>query len=361
MPIEVGEVRSNGFRTDLASAGNRVIEGRGVLTSVPRLDIELPGVPVWILPFGTVADTIKWLVALDDGSVLVTDSTGRIDRLDTELGEAPPEVIVDGGELRIVSAWREQGLLDDPLPDARVVHSGSTVAGLVAATDIYPHGVLGDPLEGTAVELLDLETGVRSRIQVDPPSVIEGISPLLADLDADGEVEVLVTISNGQVGARLAVYRLDGTLMASSEPIGLGGRWRNQLAVAPVGPEGEVEVIDVLTPHIGGVVEYFRLVDDHLVRVATAAEFTTHVYGTGNLDMGIVADGDGDGHLDVIVPTQDRRSLTVLTRTAQGVEVSASIAVGSRVVTNLSAVVVAEGEVAFGIGTEDGWLHLWEP
>jgi hypothetical protein len=160
--------------------------------------------------------------------------------------------------------------------------------GLVAATDIYPHGVLGDPLEGTAVELLDQETGVRSRIQIDPPSVIEGISPIRADLGGDGEAEVLVTISNG-----------------------------------------EVEVIDVLTPHIGGVVEYSRLVDDHLVRLATAAEFMTHVLGTANLDMGIVADGDGDGHLDVIVSTQDRRSLTVLTRRAQGVEGSAPKMAGS--------------------------------
>jgi hypothetical protein len=361
VPVEVGEDDGHGFRTDLSSTGNRVIEGRGVLTSVQRRDVELPGVPVWILPYGTTADRIRWLVTLDDGSVVVADSSGRIDRLETQLGDAPPEVIVDGGALRTVSAWREQGLLEDPLPDARVVHSGSTVAGLVAATDIYPHGVLGDPLEGTAVELLDQETGVRSRIQIDPPSVIEGISPLLADLDGDGEAEVLVTISNGEVGARLAVYRLDGSLMASSDPIGLGGRWRNQLAVAPVGPDGEVEVIDVLTPHIGGVVEYFRLVDDHLVRVATAAEFTTHVFGTGNLDMGIVADGDGDGRLDVIVPTQDRRSLTVLTRSAQGVDASAPIDVGARVVTNLSAALVAEGQVAFGIGTEDGWLHLWEP
>jgi hypothetical protein len=63
-------------------------------------------------------------VTLDDGSVLVTDS---IDRLETQLGDAPPEVIIDAGELRIVSAWRDQGLLEDPLPDARVVHSDNGV------------------------------------------------------------------------------------------------------------------------------------------------------------------------------------------------------------------------------------------
>jgi len=117
-------------------------------------------------------------------------------------------------------------------------------------------------------------------------------------------------------------YELDGSLVAESAPIGRGNRWRNQLAVGPFGLDGETEIIDVRTPHIGGTVQAFRLSGDGdgriLERVAASDNnYTSHPIGLRNLDMGIAVDADVDGRPDVVVATADRGSLAALTRTTE--------------------------------------------
>ena len=102
---------------------------------------------------------------------------------------------------------------------------------------------------------------------------------------------------------------VDGSLLVESEPIGRGNRWRNQLGVAPTGPDGELEIIDVRTPHIGGIVTFLQLDDDRLVVAADTAPYTSHVVGSRNLDMGVLADVTGDGRVEVVILSQDRSRL----------------------------------------------------
>ena len=174
---------------------------------------------------------------------------------------------------------------------------------------------------------------------------------------ADGIHDILVTLANGDDGARLALFRLDGTRLAESDPIGRGNRWRNQLAIAPTGPDGEIEVIDVRTPHIGGTVQYFRVVDERLERVAsTSSDYTTHTIGSRNLDLGIVADADLDGHLDVLVLSQDRERLVGFERIDGGVSIIVDRSLDGRAVTNLAP--AADGS-ALAIGTSDGRLIVF--
>jgi hypothetical protein len=143
------------------------------------------------------------------------------------------------------------------------------------------------------------------------------------------------------------------------------------MAIAPVGPNGEVEIIDVLTPHIGGTVQYFRIEGDRLVRVASNSGFTSHRLGSRNLDLGVVADADGDGALDVMVPTDRRDALGVLTRTEDpeagydGVEVVAELPLPGRMTTNLGVRPVPEGgdagipTLGFAVGTDESVLRIW--
>ncbi len=102
-----------------------------------------------------------------------------------------------------------------------------------------------------------LASCVRSRFQ--SPLVLEGIAPIWADLDGDGVREILATLSDAIEGARVVVYAEDGSVIAEGPAVGQGNRWRHQIAVAPFGPQGELELAVVLTPHIGGVVEFYAL------------------------------------------------------------------------------------------------------
>jgi hypothetical protein len=231
-------------------------------------------------------------------------------------------------------------------------------AALTGPSARYSHGVLGDELEASAITLRDTAGG-STVIEVAAPDVIEGLSPMVADLDGDGTPEIIVTVSNAEVGARLVAYGLDGEIVAQSDPIGRGYRWLHQVAAGPLGSDGEIEIVVVRTPHIGGVVETYRLIDGHLELAASQVGYSSHRLGSSNLDMALMADADGDGRLDVIVPTQDMTALGVLARTADGFEEVASLPLEGRLMTNVAAATDAEGYLVLAAGADDGRLRIY--
>ena len=345
------------FRTDIASDGNRVSDAQLNLLDADVSDVALSDTPEWVVPYG---DDGSWYVTLRSGNAVVIAPDGSVaDATPVPAGDAPELLATSADDIRVESALKDQRLFDDPLPDARIVKSGDIWAALTRPTDRYDHGVLADAVEASAIEIVDTCTGNVTVIDVPEPEVIEGISPILADVDGDDEVEVVVTISNPRNGARLVVYDLDGTFLAESSAIGKRNRWRNQLAVAPLGPKGETEIVDVRVPHLGGVVEFFRLEGNTLNKQAEISEFTSHVIGTRNLDMGIVVDATGDDRLNVVVPTQARTELAVIVRENDAANVVGAVEVGGKVVTNISAQRLPSGG-AVAVGSDGNYVRIWQ-
>jgi hypothetical protein len=262
----------------------------------------------------------------------------------------------DGNELFQLET---NALLDGRL----LVDEQERILFLSGPTTRYDHGVLGDEIEASSITLVDPDPdpAIVLEIAVDPGEVIEGIMPLWADLDGDGQREIIVTQSSAEAGARIVVYSEDGSIIGQGAPVGQGYRWRHQLAAGPFGPDGETELVDVLTPHIGGFVEFYQLIGDDLVIVASVPGFTSHVIGTRNLDMAVGGDFDGDGHFELLLPDQSRNELGGIRRTANGAEVAWRVPVGGRVVTNLAAVELDDGQISVGAGREDGTLRIWLP
>jgi hypothetical protein len=182
--------------------------------------------------------------------------------------------------------------------------------------------------------------------------VFEGMVGMFADLDGDEVDEYIMTVSNAETGARLVVLDDNADLVAESDPIGQGGRWRHQIAAAPFGPNGEVELVDVRTPHIGGVVEYFAMRNRQLELVASLEGFASHTIGSRNLDMAVAFDVDGDGQVELVVPNTPKDELAVLRRVGDSVEVVMTLPLGGVLSTNLVAVDVA-GQVVLAAGTAD--------
>lgn len=349
-------------RVDLSPTGNRIAPTfASDLSTAQIVEFQLPDTAEWVLADPTAPG--GWHVRLANGTALKVSSTGAV--TETSVGpEEPPLLNVDGGP---TSSAPDRARFDNPLPDTRVVFGRtgsdnpgefSLEAALVTPTDRYRHGVLGDAVEAAAISVRNRCDNTSIVIEVDDFDAIEGVSPMFGDVDGDGADEVLVTVSNTDGGARLVMYEADGTFIAESEPIGRANRWRNQLAIAPVGPNGEVEVIDVRTPHIGGTVQFFRLSSGALERVAASeARFTTHAIGSRNLDLGFVGNADGDPELEVVVLTSDRRSVVVLERTDDGVAVTAELTFESSITTNLAP--AENGEL--GLGLSDGRLIALRP
>lgn len=378
--------------------GNHLAAGQIDLLNASPVDIPLSGTPVWVVGVPDETGSPIWVVALEDGTLegfRVTNEGYQpvglpVQQLD--VGVPPAVTYVDGeiqllnvlavnsaefshpiplgsggiayinlnGEIVQQEAGSSQRLKTDALPDARLLSDG--VGGLLALTtptDTYQHAVLGDAWEAKSVSLV--REGKINLLGVYSDQVIEGIFPIWTDLNADGVREILLTLSNRQGGAQLVVMDESGTILAQGAPIGTGYRWRHQIAAAPVGPEREMEIVDVLTPHIGGVVEFFRLEEGKLVKVAEIGGFTSHVIHTRNLDMAFVGDLDADGRLELLLPRQDLSALGILERTETGVDIVGELPLAGELTSNLAAIPLPDGSMAVGAGMSSGRLRVWLP
>ncbi|MFV2061903.1 MAG: hypothetical protein ACC726_00135 [Chloroflexota bacterium] len=352
-------------RTDQLESGNRIGFGCGPIDQDAATDIDLGAIATWVLPDPTARGR-DWLVALEDGSVVrvrvpADDRPGVDERPVAVLAPAEPPLatLSADGTVVVVSAIDALSVFDDAIPGARLVGTpDGTLVALTEATERYPHGVLGDGFEAASVSVRRPD-GTVVRIDVGPDAVVEGLSPILLDLDEDGDLEIVVTVSDTFDGARLVSYDLDGELVASSEPIGQGFRWLHQIGGGPVGPAGETEIVVVRTPHIGGTIEAYRLIDDRLELMARQAGYSSHRIGSANLDMALLADVDADGRLDVVVPSDDMRTLGLLTRSVDGFELLGTLPLDGMLTTNMGAASDGDGSLVLAVGTDDGRLRIF--
>jgi len=272
--------------------------------------------------------------------------------------------IETNGDLIIQKGEESFSLPVNALPDARLlVDEMGRLLLLSDPTAGYPHAVLGDELEASSITLVETDPVPRvvNTIRISSPYVIEGIAPIWADLNGDGQREIIVTRTSLDDGAQIVVFAEDGTTLATGPAIGRGFRWRHQLAIAPFGPNGELELVDVLTPHIGGIVEFYRWEGDDLMIVANTGGYTSHMIGTRNLDMAAAGDFDGSGRSTLLLPNQARSELGGIQHTTEGATVAWMLPVEGTVVTNVAATSLDGGSIAVGIGREDGVLRIWQP
>jgi len=383
--------------------GNRLILGRCNLPAARGLDVPLLEEAHWVVGYPLSTSSL-WVVVLADGRIQAFVLEGDvIESLDLESQEhrlpGPPALgLIDEsiqlmvpptpagsplthpillnhpdpafasldieGKLVVWEYGRVTHLLVDALTDSRLITDDKgRILVLTNPSSRYRHGILGDVVEATSITLVETLPcpRVAAKISVPSPHVIEQLSPIWVDLDADGSPEILVTVSDAAEGARLLAYSETGELRAAGPPVGRGYRWRHQLATAPFGPAGEIEIAAVLTPHIGGVVEFYRLIDDRLEVVARVDGYSTHTIGSRNLDMALAADFDSDARLELLVPNQQFDTLGAIRRTVDGAQVAWSIPAGGRVTTNIAAARLADDTIVVAAAHTGKVLRLWVP
>ena len=174
-------------------------------------------------------------------------------------------------------------------------------------TTRYAHGVLGDAIEHGTLELI-LSGGRRVSLTLPQSDVFEDTAPRLADLDGDGDAEVIVVQSNDRLGAKLAIYDETG-LVAATPNIGMRNRWLAPLGAADLDGDGMMEIAYIDRPHLAKTLHVWRFENDTLRPVASLPGYTNHRIGETDIAGGIRTCA---GSPEMIVASADWSGLVAL-------------------------------------------------
>lgn len=197
---------------------------------------------------------------------------------------------------------------------AAVGTAGIVKAFLVAPTDRYGHAVLGDGIEAGGLRVITAG-GLVLEVLLPPEAVFEDLRPRLLDLTGDGSDEVLVIKAYQDRGAALALYGVveeELRQIAETPAIGTPNRWRNPAGVGDFDGDGRLDVVEVQTPHIGGLLRLWSWRDGDLAPGPAFSGVSNHAIGSRALGLSAVLDLDGDGDDELLIPEMGWRSLVAL-------------------------------------------------
>ncbi len=157
-------------------------------------------------------------------------------------------------------------------------------------TRAYDHGILGDKLEYS--KLILRADGRRIVLDAGEGFVFEDLAPRLADLDGDGQPEVIVIRTDMQRGASLAIYNAE-RLITQTAPIGQRYRWLAPVGVGDFDGDGVIEIAYVETPHLGKLLKIVKYIDESLVLDASVPALSNHRIGENFISGGVRDCGDG--------------------------------------------------------------------
>lgn len=209
-----------------------------------------------------------------------------------------------------------------PIPDSDITSStgeGIVKAMLSCATKRYAHGVLGDAIEAGCLIVED-ETGAVFELHLPDTQVFEDLVPRIADMNADGQNEVVLVRSDARKGAALAIYSLELsssgkalTELAATPPIGTANRWLAPVGVADFNDDGAMDIAYVQTPHIGGILKIWSIIDNNFQQIAQSSGYSNHSIGDTRISTASLKDINGDGVMDMALPDQRRKNTVWVT------------------------------------------------
>lgn len=203
------------------------------------------------------------------------------------------------------------------LPDGCQVRGDGDIrsAWYITPTTRYAHGILGDAIEAGGLRVA-LATGAEVTLTLPDDQVFEDRTPHLADLDGDGRTEVITIRSSVRLGGSVAVYGVrDGGLveLGATPFIGRANRWLNIAGIADFTGRGSLQIAFVETPHIGGTLKLAAFDGQSLQVVARLDGFSNHAIRSREQRLSVVADMDGDGLADLLLPNARRDHLIAVT------------------------------------------------
>jgi hypothetical protein len=301
------------------------------------------------------------------------DTPARVTEIETIDGQARVNA---GGLWYRIALGNEQAKLDfldrsvqpklpeGALPDGHIAvgHRDVARAWLAEPTTRYDHGILGDNIEAGSL-VIETRDGNRHTVRLNSDAVFEDLEPRIADLDRDGHDEIIVVKTYLKRGSSLAViaeHKGRYEVVAETPPLGAPHRWLNPAGIGDFNGDGKTDIALVRQPHVIGELELWSWSGGALRKTAGLADTANHIAGTRALHMSVAADFDGDGILDLALPSFDRSRLRLIAfapKDSKPREI-ANVALPAKAVSNIGLVAIEGGPPALAVGLDDGSLVL---
>ncbi len=378
--------------------GNRVSEISGKINQ-KSLQVNLGGKPIWVTGI-SLKEQKLWAVALENGTVelittqdrnvishnkdwdnispgtppvlgvLCNDEPILINNLVIEAAQFAAPIPISKSRIAYISNTGNLMIIDDQdtvtipinaMHDTRIIYDQND--RLLVLTDAvkYHHGVLGDHTEARGIAIINTypEIKIQNQFMVPDNSVIEGVGAIWEDMNGDGELEIVVTLSNNAegTGGKHAIFNENGDLLASGKSVKPDG-WRHLLmAFKPTG-SNDYLLAAIQRPHVDRLLNIYRWEGDSLKVIAQSHGFSTHIAGSRNLDGVLGTDINKDGNMDILLPCTTYDTLYAISYQNNMLKRLWSIPLSGRSITNFA--VTGNGiQSAIAIGTDKNILEIW--
>jgi hypothetical protein len=269
---------------------------------------------------------------------------------------------LDGSSVPETIVKETRQMVPHGLPDGLIEAYGGkgdiTASWYADPTTRYGHGILGDAIEASRL-IVRMRGGRQLAFSLPETEVFEDRYPRLADLDRDGTTEIVTIRSSVSLGASVTVYGVAGNRLvqrATTGFIGLANRWLNIAGIADFRGTGKMQIAFVRTPHIGGTLLIYDLDESGLKQVGVLDGFSNHVIGSREMRLSALADINGDGRMDLALPSADRRRLRIVGFAGGTLTEFASARVPARI--DKAIAVKGSGQAArFVVGLENAEIH----
>lgn len=263
---------------------------------------------------------------------------------------------IDAGDFPKEILKEVQAKASNGLPDG-LIAKGAPGFDILSAwygdpTTRYAHGILGDAVEAGSL-LIEVADKSIQTLRLPNNAVFEDRYPRLVDLDGDGTTEVITIKSSISEGASVTIYGLEGGKLvekATTGYHGLANRWLNIAGIADYRGSGLQDIVFVRTPHIGGTLFFYSYQNGVLKQEGDIYGFSNHFIGSREMRLSATADFDGDGKLDLAVPSNDRTALRFI---SFGGNAPSEIAV-TQFPSRIDKAISLEDDGSLVVGTADG-------
>ena len=295
----------------------------GTLTTLPDIIIE--------------AESGAWYRLADCGEGLCAELITAVHTGSDLPPDALPGSQVATGANRISRAW-----LADPAQRFDASAIGANIAGTL---------IIADRLGRT----FRLETGLDEGF--------EDLRVRIDDMDGSGTDTLFAVKSSRDQGAALVAVRLEAEgllrITASTAPVGHPNGWLNMLGTADFTGDGHKAVALVRTPGPEGQLQILDYLGDRFALRFAVPGVNTFAPAATAIDLGVIADFDGDKLADIAVPDATRGAIRILSFGGGQVAEPAVIALPAPVTTEIAGIAAGEGKRPYLLmGLETGELVL---